>query len=97
MQRVSKILDKLIRQYGLEGKMNEYMLADKWESVVGTIIASHSYPAGIHYKKLYIIVDSPVWLQEISFYKEDLIDKVNKYFGKNIIKEVYLKTGQMIR
>ena len=97
MQRVSKILDNLIRQYGLEGKMNEYMMAEKWETIVGDIIASHSYPAGIHHKKLYIVVDSPVWLQEISFYKGDLVNKVNEYFGKKIIEEVYLKTGQMLK
>lgn len=95
MQRVSGILDKLLKQYGLEAKMVECMVADRWEAIVGKIISSHSYPAGIHYRRLYVIVDSPVWLQEISFYKVDLIDKVNKYFGRKIINEIYLKTGQM--
>ncbi|MBI5038466.1 MAG: DUF721 domain-containing protein [Nitrospirae bacterium] len=91
MQRISTILDKLIKQYGLEGKMNELVLADKWEAIVGKIIADHSYPAGIRYKRLYVVVDSPVWLQEMSFYKEEIIGKVNNYFGKKIIKEVYFK------
>lgn len=95
MQRVSGILDRVLKKYGLEGKIMEYTVADKWEDIVGKTIASHSYPAGIHYRRLYIIVDSPVWLQEMSFYKEDLVDKVNRYFGKKIIKEVYLKSGQM--
>src|SRR3972149_4554910 len=84
MQKISTILDKLIRQYGLEGKMNEMVLADKWEAIVGKIIADHSYPAGIRYKRLYVVVDSPVWLQEMSFYKEDIIGKVNTYFGVKI-------------
>lgn len=95
MQRVSNILNKLLKQYGLEGKMIEYTIADKWEAIVGKIIASHSYPAGIHHRRLYIVVDSPVWVQEISFYKNDLIEKVNKHFGKKVIVEVYLKTGQI--
>ena len=95
MQKLSGILSRLLKQYGLEGKMTEYMIAEKWEAIVGKNIASHSYPAGIHHKRLYIIVDSPVWLQEVSFYKGDLIENVNKYFDKKIIDEVYLKAGQM--
>jgi len=95
MQKVSGILEKLLKQYGLEGKMVEYTMADKWEAIVGKIIAAHSRPTGIHHKRLYVIVDSPVWLQEMSFYKDDLVEKVNNYYGKKIIKEVSLKTGQI--
>lgn len=94
MQKISGILNKLLKQYGLEGKIIEYTIADKWEEIAGKIIASHTYPAGLHHKMLYVIVDSPVWLQELSFYKNDIIEKVNKYFGKEIIKDIYLKTGQ---
>lgn len=96
MQKVSGILQKLLKQYGLEGKMVEYTMSDKWEAIVGKNIAAHSCPAGIHHKRLYVIVDSPVWLQEMSFYKDDLAEKVNNYYGKKIIKEVCLKTGQII-
>ncbi len=93
MQKVSGILVKLIKQYGLEGKMIEYTLAEKWESIAGNIIAAHSTPAGIHYRKLNIVVDSPVWLQELSFYKSDLINNVNNYFGRKIINDVFFKIG----
>jgi len=96
MQKISGILSKLLKQYGLEGKMLEYTMADKWEAIVGNTIASHTCPAGIRYKKLYILVDSPVWVQEMSFYKDELIEKVNNYFGKKIINDVYLKTGNIL-
>lgn len=95
MKKVSGILNKLLKKYGLEGKIIENTIAHKWEAIVGEIISAHSYPEGIRYKRLYIIVDSPVWLQEMSFYKKDLVEKVNGYFGRYIIKEVYLKTGQV--
>ncbi len=88
---MSGILNKLIKEYGLEGKMTEYMIAERWETIVGKTIAVHSQPTEIRYRKLYVIVDSHVWLQEISFYKEDLINKVNRYFGKNIIDKVYFR------
>lgn len=95
MQKVSGILHNLIKQYGLEGKMLEYTMAENWDAIVGKTIATHTRPTGIRYKKLYIVVDNPVWLQEISFYKDDLVNNVNKYFGKIVIKEVYLKTGEI--
>ena len=94
MQKISGILNRLLKQYGLEGKLIEYTIAEKWEDIAGKIIASHTYPAGLHHRILYVIVDSSVWLQELTFYKKDLIEKVNNHFGKNIIKDIHFKTGQ---
>ena len=93
MQKISGILVRLLKQYGLEGKMLEYTLAEKWEHIAGNIIAAHSRPDSIRYKKLYIIVDSNAWIQELSFYKTDLVTKVNNYFGKQIISDVFFKIG----
>ncbi|MEK6537717.1 MAG: DUF721 domain-containing protein [Nitrospirota bacterium] len=93
MQKVSGILVKLLKQYGLEGKMMEYTLAEKWETIAGSIIAAHSKPSDIRYRKLYIIVDSPVWLQELSFYKEELVNNINNYFGRKVINDVFFKIG----
>lgn len=93
MQKISGILVKLMKQYGLEGKMLEYTIADKWEQIAGNIIAAHSRPDGIRYRKLYIIVDSNAWIQELSFYKTDLVTRVNNYFGKQIINDVFFKIG----
>ena len=93
MQKVSGILARIIKQYGLEGKMLEYTLAEKWEHIAGSIIATHSRPDSIRYRKLYIIVDSNAWIQELSFYKADLVTRVNNYFGKKIISDVFFKIG----
>ena len=93
MQKVSGILARIIKKYGLEGKMLEYTLAEKWEHIAGSMIASHSRPDSIRYKKLYIIVDSNAWIQELSFYKTDLVTRVNNYFGKQIISDVFFKIG----
>lgn len=95
MYKVSGILERLIKQYGLEGKMAEYVIAEKWEDIVGKIIASHTRPVGIRHRRLQVLVDSPAWLQEISFYRRELIERVNRYMGKKIINQVYLRTGQL--
>ncbi len=93
MQKVSGILVNLIKQYGLEGKMLEYTLSEKWAQIAGSIIAAHTRPDAIRYRKLYIIVDSNAWLQELSFYKKDLITKINNYFGNKVISDISFKVG----
>jgi len=95
MERISRILDEIIKRYGLEGKVMEYKLSVHWKDIVGEIIASHTRPAGIRYKKLKILVDSPVWLQEISFYKHEIIEKINRHFGKTLVTKVYFKIGEI--
>lgn len=93
MQKVSGILMKLIKQYGLEGKMQEYTIAEKWEQIAGSIIAAHTRPDSIRFKKLYVNVDSNAWIQELSFYKKDLVTRVNDYFGRQIVNDVFFKIG----
>ncbi len=95
MEKISHILEGLIKKYGLEGKVIEYKISLHWKDIVGEIIASHTRPEGIRYKRLQILVDSPVWLQEISFYKQEVIERINKYFRKPVVTSVYFKIGNI--
>ena len=74
---ISQVIQGLINQYGLEGPMAEHRLREQWAEIVGQPIADHTRPDQIRYRKLYLFVDSPAWMQEMLFLKPVLLEKIN--------------------
>ncbi len=95
MDRVSVTLGNFLNAHGLAGRLSEYRIIGKWEKTVGTVIARHAQPQLIRGKKLTLIVDSPAWMQQLSLLKQELIEKVNKSFGKEVIRSITLKLGEI--
>jgi predicted nucleic acid-binding Zn ribbon protein len=92
---VSGVLDQVLRQYGLEGKFREYRVMEQWPEVVGETLARHTVPEGIRYRKLILRVDSSAWMQQLTFFKKDILDKVNAALGENAVSDIQMKIGQM--
>lgn len=49
------------------------------------------WPSKLSEGEILLNVDSPVWLQELNYYKEDIIKKLNSYG----IKEVRFRLGRV--
>ena len=97
---VSHVLQHLISQYGLEGPLAEHRLREHWVDVVGNQIAGHAQPDKIRFRKLYLSVDSPAWMQELAFLRPTLLEKVNaalrRFKAGFHIQEVILQLGPSI-
>lgn len=92
---IQNVLKGLIKDYGMEGHMAEHRLQKDWHTIVGHSVALHSQPGQIRFNKLYLSVDSPGWMQELSFLKPALLKKVNAALLRNDsgfgVKEIVLK------
>ncbi len=93
--KVSDVLSKLMKDYGLSAKTHEYRILKIWNKTVGDRIASHAQPLRLIREVLTVIVDSPVWMHQLTFYKEDLISKMNAGIGRDIVKDIRFKTGKV--
>lgn len=93
--RLSSSLDGLLRSYGFGSKLNEYRVFGKWDKAVGAAIALHARPLAVRGTKLSLVVDSPAWMQQLSLMKPQLIEKVNQMLGRDVIKDITLKLGEI--
>jgi hypothetical protein len=100
--RVAKKLDKLsltlgslMRARGLQSRLSEYRIFGQWEKTVGSLIACHAQPVSVRGSKLFLAVDSPAWMQQLSLLRPEIINKVNKSLGKHAIREIGLNLGQI--
>jgi len=90
---ISSVINSLSMSLGFEQKMVESSIQQRWEEIMGEKIANHTIPGQIRYKKLYIHVDNPVWMHQLLFLKDEILNRVNCTIGREIINEVRFKLG----
>lgn len=95
LDRLSYTLGTLLNARGLKARLSEYRILGKWEQTVGGVIARHTRPVSVRGSRLYLAVDSPAWMQQLSLLKPEIIEKVNRNLGKNAIREIVLNLGEI--
>jgi hypothetical protein len=89
------ILSGLSKRLGLESRMLELRLRRRWRDIVGEPMASHTWPAQIRFKKLYLIVRNPVWLQQLTFLKPALLAKLQTESGTESVTDIAFRVGEI--
>lgn len=84
------LVDRFLKAYGLEGKMEEMNIINNWEEIVGKAIANRTKSVRIHEKVLYIDLTSSVMRDELQAAKSVIMQKVNAYAGKDLVMNVWL-------
>jgi len=92
---VSSILTNLAPRFGMEAKLLEWRLRRHWSEIAGEQIASHTRPDQIRFKKLYLIVENSVWLQQLTFLKPTLLEKINREAGSQLVSDIILRVGEI--
>tara|TARA_B100000575_G_C23023052_1_gene589128 strand:- start:318 stop:803 length:486 start_codon:yes stop_codon:yes gene_type:complete len=95
----SASIPKTLKKYLRKGGYNYSNIVDKWTKIVAKEIYDVCYPIKIKMSKemrdgtLVLNVDHGKEL-EIEYKKNEIIDKINSFFGYNCIKNVSLKIVQ---
>ncbi len=95
LDRLSYTLGSMLKARGLGSRLSEYRVFGQWEKAVGPVIARHAQPQAVRGKKLTLVVDSPAWMQQLSLLKPEIMEKVNSTLGKETIKDITLRLGEV--
>ncbi len=96
LDSIGSILSGIAHRFGLEAKMLECRLRRQWPEIVGAQIAAHTRPDQIRFKKLYLSVHNSVWLQQLTFLKPQLLQKVNEVAGQPVVTEIVMRIGEFV-
>lgn len=96
LDSIGTILSGIAHRFGLEAKMLECRLRREWPNIVGEQIAAHTRPDQIRFKKLYLSVHNSVWLQQLTYLKPVLLQKVNEVAGQPVVSEIVLRIGEFV-
>ncbi|HEX8949726.1 MAG TPA: DUF721 domain-containing protein [Dissulfurispiraceae bacterium] len=93
METARSILSSLLKDLGLEERVRVEFIRKEWTALFQEPLSLHTCPVGMKNGELLIHVDSPVWLQQLKFFKQDIAKKLQRYG----VTEVKLKLGRLYK
>ncbi|MEJ5361466.1 MAG: DUF721 domain-containing protein [Spirochaetota bacterium] len=81
----SQILKDVAFEIGLTDDFILESVRSIWQSAVGDIIATHSYPYKIGNRILYVVVDHPIYANEIALSQSLIIKRLSELSGSTAI------------
>lgn len=94
---LSDILSKVMGEHGLGRGGLMAKLLSVWDGTVGAGIAKHALPESVKGGILTVIVDSPVWMHQLSMMAPGLIEKINSVMGDGTVADIKFRSGKLER
>lgn len=86
---LKELIDKLMKAYQLDGKLNEMTVLEAWPEMMGIAVANRTVDLKIRNKTLYITMDSSVMRDELAHGKTIILHRVNEKAGYKMITDVW--------
>jgi predicted nucleic acid-binding Zn ribbon protein len=90
---ISDLLDNAFQGKPAEKRLQEGKIWLVWDTAVGRQIAAKARPVSFRDGVLTVAVVSAPWMQQLTFLKKGIIDKLNERIGRDLVREIYLKAG----
>ena len=88
MESVGGVLDRVLRQLGLQEQLPGWRAVEQWEHLVGARVARHTRAVGFRDGVLRVEVDGSAWMQELGFLRRDLIGRIRRELGVACVRDV---------
>jgi predicted nucleic acid-binding Zn ribbon protein len=95
IERLGDVLAKSLKRLDLAPRLDEYGVWAVWNEVVGPAIARNAQPEKSRNGTLFIKVSSPVWMQQLQFMKEMIVDKLNQKLKAPLVKNIFFMVGRI--
>ena len=90
---IGKILADVLRDLGLSKKLSEQRAVAEWSDIVGRRVAEHARALRVDNGRLFVEVDSPVWSQELTLMKRNILRQINDRIGRKAIDNIHFVLG----
>jgi hypothetical protein len=88
---IGSIIEGIIKGTDINCRLIESKIFIHWEDIVGTEISKKAKPERITRGTLYLSVSTSIWASELSLLSDKLIEKINSFIGKEVVKSIRFK------
>jgi predicted nucleic acid-binding Zn ribbon protein len=90
---IKSALENVLKEYNIKEDVDVYKIFHLWGTIVGDKTARHTKPARVGNNTLFVEVDDPLWLTQLRYMRDDIMDKIDFAVKKGVLKDIkfYLK------
>ena len=66
-----------------------------WDEAVGAFNAARTRPESIKDGHLNVLVESPVWIDQLGYFKAEFIEKINQALGADLVREIHFRVASI--
>ena len=92
---LDSVLKDVAHDLKFEVKMEQVMLYRLWNEAVGEQIARNASPVLVRGDVLHVNVSSSVWVQQLQFLRDTMLEKINANLSSRKIKDIRFKIGPL--
>lgn len=89
------ILPDTLRRKSIHLPVKDRRLIDAWNRAVGPQIAAKAQPDRLREGVLYVRVSTSVWMHELQFMKQDILEKLNGILGTAAVSQIRFFIGDV--
>jgi len=93
VEKASHALSPLLKRLGLAAGVRLGRIRSEWDSLFGPTLSAHMSPSRLAEGELLVNVDQPIWMQQLTFHKRQIVEKLRPYG----VKEVRFRIGRIYR
>ena len=88
---INSSITEVLTSLGLQGKLKQYEVLERWEEIVGEQIAKVTHAETINEGKLFVSVSRSTWRNELIFLKRELIARINAAMQQDVVKDIIFR------
>ena len=89
------LIEEISQSHGFAARLWEYRLQKQWKGLVGEVVAAHTWPARIKFRKLHVAVDNSVWLHQLLYLKATLLENIQAQMGELQLEDIIFRIGEL--
>jgi predicted nucleic acid-binding Zn ribbon protein len=90
LQSIGSVINEFLKENRLEKKIDLSSLHTNWKTIAGEMVANHTTRMFIKDSTLFLQVDSSALKNELHFLKDQLIQNINHFLEKELVKQLVL-------
>ena len=92
---MGEVLGAFFKRTGMNRRIQEQKILNCWEKAVGEGVAEKTQPVSVKNRVLQVKVINSVWMQELQFMKELIMQKLQEQTGNNILRDLRFFIGEI--
>ena len=91
MERAESLLTPLLKRLGIDEDVRLIRIKNDWQRIFDKPLALHMSPSRLLEGELLLNVDSPIWMQQLNFCRNEILCKLKKYG----VRDLRLRVGKV--